>query len=176
MAHHHWGEMWHGKFPYLSLVASHSWLIWKFVFPTRGFATRWGKIHTTFLLSGGMRHNRCWTKRWNSRRTWNICFIFNFQLKKIRSKIIQITLIELWSFISFELRHFNSMKMSRKAKFGCSIFQLKIKRKQIFQVRYQFGHFVKCRIWHELRINEPKTRISLLLRHTQLSPIILSQE
>ena len=57
MAHHHWGEMWHGKFPYLSLVASHSWLIWKFVFPTRGFATRWGKIHTTLLLSGGMRHN-----------------------------------------------------------------------------------------------------------------------
>ena len=89
------------------------------------------------------------TKRWNSRRIWKICYVFNFQLKKIRSKIIQITLIELWSFISFELRHLNSMKMSQKAKFGCSIFQLKIKRKQIFQVRHQFGHFVKCRIWHE---------------------------
>ena len=88
-------------------------------------------------------------KRWKSRRTWNICFILDFQLKKIRSKTIQITLIELWSFISFELRHLNSMKMSQKAKFGCSIFQLKIKRKQIFQVRHQFGHFVKCRIWHE---------------------------
>ena len=93
------------------------------------------------------------TKRWNSRRTWKICYVFNFQLKKIRSKIIQITLIELWSFISFELRHLNSMKMSQKAKFGCSIFQLKIKRKQIFQVRHQFGHFVKCRIWHELHIS-----------------------
>ena len=98
-------------------------------------------------------HIRHLTKRWNSRRSWNICFIFNFQLKKIRSKIIQITLIELWSFISFELRHLNSIKMSQKAKFGFSIFQLKIKWKQIFQVRHQFGHFVKCRIWHELRIS-----------------------
>ena len=94
------------------------------------------------------------TKRWNSRRTWKICYVFNFQLKKIRSKIIQITLIELWSFISFELRHLNSIKMSQKAKFGCSIFQLKIKRKQIFQVRHHFGHFIKCRIWHEKHINE----------------------
>ena len=92
-------------------------------------------------------------KHWNSRRTWNICYIFNFQLKKIRSKIIQITLIELWSFISFELRHVNSMKMSQKAQFGFGIFQLKIKRKQIFQVRHQFGHFVKCRIWHEKHTN-----------------------
>ena len=82
-----------------------------------------------------------YSKCWNSRRTWNLCFLFNFQLKKIRSKIIQITLIELWSFISFELRHLNSMKVSQKANFGCSIFQLKIKRKQIFQVRRQFQHF-----------------------------------
>ena len=94
------------------------------------------------------------TKRWNSCRTWKICYVFNFQLKKIRSKIIQITLIELWSFISFELRHLNSMKMSQKAKFGCSIFQLKIKRKQIFQVRHQFGHFIKCQIWHESHIRK----------------------
>jgi hypothetical protein len=98
-------------------------------------------------------HIRRLTKRWNSRRTWNICYIFNFQLKKIRSKIIQISLNEVWSFISFELRHLNSMKMSQKANFGCSIFQLKIKRKQIFQVRHQFGHFIKCRIWHESHIN-----------------------
>ena len=74
-------------------------------------------------------------------------------LKKIRSKIIQITPIDLWSFIPFELRHLNSKKMSQKAKFGCSIFQLKIKRKQIFQVRHQFGHFIKCRIWHEKHID-----------------------
>ena len=72
-----------------------------------------------------------------------------FSWKKIRSKIIQITLIEFWSLISFELRHLNSMKMSQKAKFGCSIFQLKVKRKQLFQVQHQFGHFIKCRIWHE---------------------------
>ena len=98
------------------------------------------------------------TKRWNSRRTWNICYVFNFQLKKIRSKIIQITLIDLWSFIPFELRHVNSKKMSQKAKFGCSIFQLKIKRKQIFQVRHQFGHFVKCRIWHEKHIKALQKR------------------
>ena len=31
--------------------------------------------------------------------------------------------------------------MSQKAKFGCSIFQLKIKRKQIFQVQRQFQNF-----------------------------------
>ena len=99
-------------------------------------------------------HIRHLTKRWNSRRTWNICYVFNFQLKKIRSKIIQIILIELWSFISFELRHVNSMNMSKKAKFGFSIFQLKNKRKQIFQVRHQFGHFVKCRIWHEKHTNQ----------------------
>ena len=71
MAHHHWGEMWHGKFPYLSLVASHSWLIWKFFFPTRGFATRWGKIHTTFLLSGGMRQN--WHRAQLRKRCAGVC-------------------------------------------------------------------------------------------------------
>ena len=38
-------------------------------------------------------------------------FFLIFSWKKIRSKIIQITFIELWSFISFELRHLNSMKM-----------------------------------------------------------------
>ena len=82
-----------------------------------------------------------YSKHWNSRRTWNLCFLFNFQLKKIRSKIIQITLIELWSFISFELRHLNSIKVPQKAIFGSSIFQLEIKRKQIFQVRRHFQHF-----------------------------------
>ena len=107
-------------------------------------------------------HIRHLTKRWNSRRTWNLCFLFNFQLKKIRSKIIQITLIELWSFISFELRHLNSMKVSQKAKFGCSIFQLKIKRKQIFQVRQLFQPFVKCRIWHGSRIRVPKKHAARL--------------
>ena len=56
-------------------------------------------------------HIRHLTKCPNWCRTWNICFVINFQLKKIRSKIRQITLIELWSFISFELRHLNSMKM-----------------------------------------------------------------
>jgi hypothetical protein len=82
-----------------------------------------------------------YSKHWNSRRTWNLCFLFNFQLKKIRSKIIQITLIELWSFISFELRHLNSIKVPQKAIFGSSIFQLELKRKQIFKVRRQFQHF-----------------------------------
>ena len=121
-------------------ILSDSWII------------SWVVWFLAFCLMCSSCHIRRLTKRWNSRRTWNICFIFNFQLKKIRSKIIQITLIELWSFISFELRHLNSIKMSQKAKFGFSIFQLKIKRKQIFQVRHQFGHFIKCRIWHELRI------------------------
>ena len=32
------------------------------------------------------------------------------------------------------------MEVSQKAKFGRSIFQLKIKRKQIFQVQRQFQH------------------------------------
>ena len=113
-------------------------------------------------------HIRHLKKCWNSRRTWNICYDFNFQLKKIRSKIIQITLIELWSFISFELRHLNSRKMSQKAKFGCSIFQLKIKRKQIFQVRHQFGHFVKRRIWHEFRIS---LNADLCIHFYWLSPL-----
>ena len=34
-AHHHWGEMWHVKFLYLSLIG-------KLFFSTRGFATQWG--------------------------------------------------------------------------------------------------------------------------------------
>jgi len=113
-------------------------------------------------------HIRHLKKRWNSCRTWNICYVFNFQLKKIRSKIIQITLIELWSFISFELRHLNSIKMSQKAKFGFSIFQLKIKWKQIFQVQHQFGHFVKCRIWHEKHIN-------LLLITVKIDPKLIPE-
>jgi hypothetical protein len=41
--------------------ASLSWLIGEFS-PTRGFATGWGKIHTTFLLSGGMRQT---IENWN---------------------------------------------------------------------------------------------------------------
>ena len=50
-----------------------------------------------------------------------------------RLQIIQITLIEFG--------HFDSMKVSRKAKFGHSIFQVKIKRKQTFQVQQQFQYF-----------------------------------
>ena len=36
------------------------------VLSTRSFGTQWGKIHTTFLLSGGMRHT----------------YIIKFKLKK----------------------------------------------------------------------------------------------
>ena len=45
------------------------------------------------------------------------------------------------NFMTFELRHLNSMKVSQKAKFGHSIFQVKIKRKQTFQVQQQFQYF-----------------------------------
>ena len=69
------------------------------------------------------------TKRWNSRRIWKICYVFNFQLKKIRSKIIQITLIELWSFISWcpkkqnLVAAFLSWKFKKKkhSKFGTNL-------------------------------------------------------
>ena len=45
--------------------------------------------------------------------------------------------------LSFEvkLRHLNSLKVSQNEKFCRSFFQLKIKRKQRFQVRRQFKHF-----------------------------------
>ena len=56
-AHHHWGEIWHVKNPYLSLVASHSWIIEKSFFHTHGFATQWGKIHTTLLLRAAVSWN-----------------------------------------------------------------------------------------------------------------------
>ena len=66
-----------------------------------------------------MSYLKCWNCCWS----WNLCFLFNFQLKKISSKIIQISLIiKLWSFISFELRHLNRLKVSQNAKFGRSFF------------------------------------------------------
>ena len=37
---------------------------------------------------------------WNSRQTWNFCFLLNFQLKKIRSKIIQVTLLNYSTLIA----------------------------------------------------------------------------
>ena len=58
---------------------------------------------------------------------------------EIRSKRIQIGLIEL--------RHLNSLKVSQNAKFGHRFFQLKIKRKQIFQVRRQFQHLENDMNW-----------------------------
>ena len=60
---------------------------------------------------------------WNWRRIFNLCFLFNFQLKKKWDlKKVQITLIVLWSIISFELRHLNSMKVSRNEKFSRRFF------------------------------------------------------
>ena len=46
--------------------------------------------------------------------------------------------------------------------FDLIFFQLKIKRKQIFQVWHQFGHFVKCRIWHEKHTNAKKNIVYAL--------------
>ena len=66
---------------------------------------------------------------WNCRL--NLCFLSNFQLKKKSAlKEVQITLIKLWSFISFELWRLNSSKVPHNAKFGHSFFQVKIKRKR----------------------------------------------
>ena len=90
-------------------------------------------------------HIRRLTKRWNSRRIWKICYVFNFQLKKIRSKIIQITLIELWSFISW---------CPKKQNLVAAFLSWKLKKRKIFQFRHQFGHFIKCQIWHELHISD----------------------
>ena len=66
-------------------------------------------------------------------------FFWIFNWTEIRSKRIQITLIELWSLISFELRHLYSLKVSQNAKFGCSFFSVENKNK--IHVRLQFQQF-----------------------------------
>ena len=43
-----------GKIPYLSFVASHSWLMGNLFFTTCGFATTWWKIQSLFLLGEGL--------------------------------------------------------------------------------------------------------------------------
>ena len=58
---------------------------------------------------------------------WNCRQIFSWT--EIRSKRIQITLLEIWSFISFEIRHLNSLKVSQNAKFGRSFFSAENEKK-----------------------------------------------
>ena len=101
------------------------------------------------------------TKRWNSRRTWKICYVFNFQLKKIRSKIIQITLIELWSFISW---------CPKKQNLVAAFLSWKLKKRKIFQFRHQFGHFIKCWIWHEKHIDVKNSFEIMFWREKQKYP------
>ena len=59
------------------------------------------------------------------------------------SKIIQITLIELWSFIFFELRRFWRCPKMQNLIF--SFFQLKVKRKK----NPSSTRISTLRIWHE---------------------------
>ena len=80
--------MWHGKFPYLSLVAPPLVTHREIFFPTRGFATRWGKIHTTFLLSGGMRHNLHSGQKNLTNLTWYFnAIILGFSISTIIERI-----------------------------------------------------------------------------------------
>ena len=60
----------------------------------------------------------CWNCCW----TWNLCFLLNFQLKKNQIEKNTNHSYWVWSFISFELRHLNSLKVSQNAKFGRSFF------------------------------------------------------
>ena len=97
-------------------------------------------------------HIRHLTKCPNWCRTWNICFHLIFSWKMLKPNFA------FWDILML-LRCLNSKEIKLQSSinviciiFDLIFFQLKIKRKQIFQVRHQFGHFVKCRIWHELRI------------------------
>ena len=94
-------------------------------------------------------HIRHLTKCPNWCRTWNICFLLIFSWKMLQPNFA------FWD-IFMLLRCLNSKEIKLQSSinviciiFDLIFFQLKIKRKQIFQVRHQFGHFVKCRIWHE---------------------------
>ena len=106
-----------------------------------------------FFLQFGIIWSNVWfmsySKCWNCRQTWNLCFLLNFQLS--RNQIEKNTLIELWSFISFELRHLNSMKVSQKAKFSRSIFHLEIKKQTDIPSSMTIS---TLRIWHEPDINQ----------------------
>ena len=97
-------------------------------------------------------HIRHLTKCPNWCRTWNICFLLIFSWKMLQPNFA------FWD-IFMLLRCLNSKEIKLQSSinviciiFDLIFFQLKIKRKQIFQVRHQFGHFVKCRIWHEKHI------------------------
>jgi hypothetical protein len=53
---------------------------------------------------------------------WVFVFFLIFNWKKYNLKEVQITPIELWSFIFFELRHLNTLKVPWNAKFGRNFF------------------------------------------------------
>ena len=105
-------------------------------------------LNFDFLFMSGSCHMQSVE---NFRRTWNLCFLLIFSWKKAATQIYNFKL----------LRYLNSKEIKRSGSirvicilFDLIFFQLKIKRKHIFQVRHQFGHFVKCRIWHEKHITQ----------------------
>ena len=78
---------------------------------------------------------------------WIFVFFLIFSWKKSYLKEVKISLIEIWSFISFELRQHNSLKVPKNAKFSHSIFGWKSKENKDskfdknFNIRRQFQHF-----------------------------------
>ena len=103
----------------------------------------------SFLLVRNSCHIRHLTKCPNWCWTWNICFLLIFSWKMLQPNFA------FWDiFVLLTCLNSKEIKLQSSIRVICIIFdliffQLKIKRKQIFQVWHQFGHFVKCRIWHE---------------------------
>ena len=79
---------------------------------------------------------------------WIFVFFLIFSWKKSDLKELLITLVDHWSYISFELRHLNSLKVSQILKLCCSFFlSWKLRENKDskfvknFNIRCQFQHF-----------------------------------
>ena len=88
-------------------------IAWKFSIPKLNLFESYARI---------MSYSKCCNWHWILKLSSNFdSFSFSFWVlaeKKSNLKEVQITLNELWSFISFELRHLNSLKMPQNAKLG----------------------------------------------------------
>ena len=90
---------------------------------------------------------------------WIFVFFQFFSWPEIRLKKIQTTLIELWSFSSFKLRHLNSLKVSQNAKFGWSFLSAENQKKTKIPSSTTISTH---RIWHEPDIYPSEFRAILL--------------
>ena len=96
-------------------------LIWR-VFPLYFFLF----LHKSILVRGSchIQNAEIGIEYWNCHQILNLCF-FKFSAEKknqILKKYKLITLIELWTFFSFDLKHINSLKAPQNATFGRSFF------------------------------------------------------